>query len=121
MGWPGAPVWGSALVMIPDAVHSHFGGAELLEASKQHLHSYMDYLARQSAFAPGKILPQFGLLGDWLSLDPICPGCCAVVSCWMAGMNVCIRWERRMLDYTRLDARQPNDSISVPLESEEHD
>ena len=30
--------------------------------------------AVQSAFAPGKILPQFGLLGDWLSLDPICPG-----------------------------------------------
>lgn len=34
----------------------------------------MQSLQRQAKFAPGGVLPQFGLLGDWVALDPLCPG-----------------------------------------------
>ena len=32
----------------------------------------MDFLARQRKFGHG--VPQFGLLGDWCSVEPFCPG-----------------------------------------------
>lgn len=73
-GFPGAPVWGTAIVVIPDVIRSRFHDTAFLKASYGNFKSYMNFLKRQAKFAPGKVLPQFGLLGDWLSLDPFCPG-----------------------------------------------
>jgi alpha-L-rhamnosidase len=73
-GWPGSPVWGTAIVVIPDVLRTRYGDRAFLSVAYPNLKRYMDFLKRQARYGPGGILPQFGLLGDWLSLDPMCPG-----------------------------------------------
>jgi hypothetical protein len=87
-GFPGAPVWGTAIVVIPDAVRARYTDNSFLSTAYPHLQQYMAFLKRQAKFAPGRSLPQFGLLGDWLSLDPMCPGgsdACLKTPGWISG------------------------------------
>ena len=74
-GYPGAPVWASALVAISDAVFARFGArSDAIQQRWPNLVAYMGFNKRQAAFAPGKTLPQYGLLGDWLAAQELCPG-----------------------------------------------
>ena len=74
-GYPGSPVWASALVAISDAVFARFGArSDAIQQRWPNLVAYMAFNKRQAAFAPGKTLPQYGLLGDWLADQALCPG-----------------------------------------------
>jgi len=74
-GYPGAPVWASALVAISDAVNARFGArSDAIKQRWPNLVAYMAFNKRQAAFAPGTTLPQYGLLGDWLASQALCPG-----------------------------------------------
>ena len=87
-GWPGAPVWSSAIVIIPDVLRSRYSDVGFLKEAYPGIKAHVAFLKRQAKFAPGKVLPQFGLLGDWLSLDPFCPGGndkCLTSPGWVSG------------------------------------
>eukprot|EP00656_Telonema_subtile_P005012 TRINITY_DN12281_c0_g1_i10.p1 TRINITY_DN12281_c0_g1~~TRINITY_DN12281_c0_g1_i10.p1 ORF type:complete len:949 (+),score=157.40 TRINITY_DN12281_c0_g1_i10:285-3131(+) len=78
-GWPAAPVWGSAVCVVPQTVLARYGDERLARDFLGVMEQYMDWLTRQARSAPGGVVPQLGLMGDWLALDPVCPG--AVDSC----------------------------------------
>jgi hypothetical protein len=72
-GWPGAPTWAGAIVVIPDLLLSRYQDLEFSKAIYPSLQKYMGFLGRQAA-AYGHGVPQFGMLGDWCAIDPLCPG-----------------------------------------------
>lgn len=73
-GWPGAPVWSVAYPVITAVLIKEYGDRAFCRGIYPGLKKFMAHIKRQAKFAPGKVLPQYGMLGDWLSLDPFCPG-----------------------------------------------
>lgn len=45
---------------------------ELIKTRYSGIKAHVDFLARQASYGGG--VPQFGLLGDWCSVEPFCPG-----------------------------------------------
>ena len=98
-GWPGAPTWSVAYIIIPGHVLQYTNDTSLIKTYyagfKVRAHylaaalswpvaprtfiplltcgqAHVNFLARQRKFGNG--VPQFGLLGDWCSVEPFCPG-----------------------------------------------
>ena len=71
-GWPGAPTWSVAYVIIPAHVMQLGDNISLIHEHYAGIKAHVDFLARQRAYGDG--VPQFGLLGDWCSVEPFCPG-----------------------------------------------
>lgn len=74
-GWPGAPTWSSAYVIIPGVILQYGrDGIEVISKHYDGIKAHMDFLARQATDEYGKGVPQFGMLGDWCSIEAFCPG-----------------------------------------------
>lgn len=71
-GWPGAPTWSVAYVIIPGTVLALGGDMALVETHYKGIRAHIDFLARQASYGGG--VPQFGLLGDWCAVEAFCPG-----------------------------------------------
>ena len=71
-GWPGAPTWSVAYIIIPGHVLQYDNDVTLIKTHYDGFKAHVDFLARQRKFGSG--VPQFGLLGDWCSVEPFCPG-----------------------------------------------
>ena len=71
-GWPGAPTWSSAYVIIPGVVLQYGADAALAETHYEGVAAHVNFLARQAGHGDG--VPQFGMLGDWCAVEGFCPG-----------------------------------------------
>ena len=56
-GWPGAPVWGSAVIILPDTIGSRYADTAFLTEAYPGLRAYMAFMKRQASLAPGKVRP----------------------------------------------------------------
>ena len=85
-GWPGAPTWSSAYVIIPATVLQYGHDVPLVEKHYDGIAAHVDFLARQAGYGDG--VPQFGMLGDWCSVETFCPGSsdkCLSTPGWTSG------------------------------------
>ena len=71
-GWPGAPTWSSALVVIPGVLQQYDADVALMKTFYGAVKAHVDFLARQTGYGHGTVA--FGMLGDWCSVEPFCPG-----------------------------------------------
>jgi hypothetical protein len=85
-GWPGAPTWSSAYVIIPGTVLQYGYDVALVDKHYEGIAAHVDFLARQAGYGDG--VPQFGMLGDWCAVEPFCPGSsdgCLSTPGWTSG------------------------------------
>ena len=85
-GWPGAPTWSGAYVIIPGHIMQYGDNLTVIHRHYAGIKAHVDFLARQSKYGAG--VPQFGMLGDWCSVEPFCPGSsdgCLASPGWTSG------------------------------------
>ena len=71
-GWPGAPTWTSAYIIISQVMLQYGEDHALIQSFYAGITEHLAFLARQQRYGSG--VPQFGLLGDWCAIEPFCPG-----------------------------------------------
>ena len=75
-GWPGTPTWSSAIALIPGVQLRYGGDAALAARQYGAVAAHVAFLQRQAEPGYGGIagVPSFGMMGDWCSIEPFCPG-----------------------------------------------
>lgn len=71
-GWPGAPTWSVAYVIIAGHVLQYTRDVDLIQTYYTGIKAHVDFLVRQAKYGSG--VTQFGMLGDWVAIEPLCPG-----------------------------------------------
>ena len=59
-------------VIIPGVLLQYASDVALVEKHYEGIAAHVDFLARQAGYGDG--VPQFGMLGDWCSVERFCPG-----------------------------------------------
>ena len=73
-GWPGTPTWSSAIAVIPGVLLQYGGDVALAAQQYDAVAAHVAFLQRQTGYGGIDDIPSFGMMGDWCSIEPFCPG-----------------------------------------------